>query len=315
MGTFFSDTFELQPQIVEDFGAFDISVVTDLPLFIDPFLLFNSKKPEYQALHEEIIRYLLFLRDKSVSSAVDKHLLRAWYCFPEVKQTWLGFSETGNDGRGLGPDFALALHTSLHDLFSNFGQEQVTLGSHLEKVCLIKDGVGRDNISDFAINLIKGYLLEFTQRFAQTHLAGEQRRQVSVSGVLFNYDTEIWEPRMFELPWVRGDFVVLTPKDMLTRDENWINRKDLVSGFERIPMAIPDQQLRSQVSNYFEKVLAREKDRKPNQKIIVLSNHATNDVRWRCAQLGADAVFDKSTEIDALVDYCMTERGKVETRH
>ena len=54
------------------------------------------------------------------------------------------------------------------------------------------------------------------------------------------------------------------------------------------------------------------RDRKPNQKIIVLSNHATNDVRWRCAQLGADAVFDKSTEIDALVEYCMTERGKAQ---
>jgi DNA-binding NarL/FixJ family response regulator len=57
------------------------------------------------------------------------------------------------------------------------------------------------------------------------------------------------------------------------------------------------------------------RDRKPDQKMIVLSNHATNDVRWRCAQLGADAVFDKSTEIDALVEYCMSERGKAETRH
>ena len=57
------------------------------------------------------------------------------------------------------------------------------------------------------------------------------------------------------------------------------------------------------------------RDRKPNQKIIVLSNHATTDVRWRCAQLGADAVFDKSTEIDALIEYCMTERGKVEICH
>ena len=55
------------------------------------------------------------------------------------------------------------------------------------------------------------------------------------------------------------------------------------------------------------------RDRKPNQKIIVLSNHATNDVRWRCAQLGADAVFDKSTEIDALVEYCMSERGKAQS--
>lgn len=51
--------------------------------------------------------------------------------------------------------------------------------------------------------------------------------------------------------------------------------------------------------------------RRPRQKMVVLSNHATNDVRWRCAQLGADAVFDKSTEIDDLVDYCLKERVKV----
>jgi len=50
--------------------------------------------------------------------------------------------------------------------------------------------------------------------------------------------------------------------------------------------------------------------RRPGQKMIVLSNHATRDVRWRCAQLGADAVFDKSTEIDQLVDYCVSARNK-----
>lgn len=40
------------------------------------------------------------------------------------------------------------------------------------------------------------------------------------------------------------------------------------------------------------------------QKVVVLSNYATPDIRKRCAQLGADAVFDKSNEIDALVDFC-----------
>jgi DNA-binding NarL/FixJ family response regulator len=48
--------------------------------------------------------------------------------------------------------------------------------------------------------------------------------------------------------------------------------------------------------------------RKPGQKLVVLSNHASKDVRWRCEQLGADACFDKSTEIDALVDYCVKQR-------
>jgi two-component system OmpR family response regulator len=52
------------------------------------------------------------------------------------------------------------------------------------------------------------------------------------------------------------------------------------------------------------------RDRQPTQKMVVLSNHATDDVRWRCEQLGADAVFDKSTEIEKLVDFCTTKRDK-----
>jgi two-component system OmpR family response regulator len=41
-----------------------------------------------------------------------------------------------------------------------------------------------------------------------------------------------------------------------------------------------------------------------SQKIVVFSNYINASVRKRCAQIGVDAVFDKSTEIDALVDYC-----------
>ena len=43
---------------------------------------------------------------------------------------------------------------------------------------------------------------------------------------------------------------------------------------------------------------------RPSQKIVVFSNYINPSVRKRCAQIGVDAVFDKSTEIDALVDYC-----------
>ena len=54
-------------------------------------------------------------------------------------------------------------------------------------------------------------------------------------------------------------------------------------------------------------VLSACRDRKPGQKVVVLSNYATTDIRQRCAQLGVDAVFDKSNEIDALVDYCIEQ--------
>lgn len=39
-------------------------------------------------------------------------------------------------------------------------------------------------------------------------------------------------------------------------------------------------------------------------KRVVLSNYATPDVRRRCLALGADRVFDKSSEIEELLDYC-----------
>ncbi len=37
---------------------------------------------------------------------------------------------------------------------------------------------------------------------------------------------------------------------------------------------------------------------------VVLTNYATEDMRRRCSALGAERVFDKSREIDALIDYC-----------
>ena len=40
-------------------------------------------------------------------------------------------------------------------------------------------------------------------------------------------------------------------------------------------------------------------------KVVVLSNYATPDMRRKCAELGADKVFDKSNEIDALISYCI----------
>lgn len=53
--------------------------------------------------------------------------------------------------------------------------------------------------------------------------------------------------------------------------------------------------------------------RGPQQKVVVLSNYATPDIRKRCAQLGVDAVFDKSNEIDALVDFCIAHSQQAAT--
>jgi DNA-binding NarL/FixJ family response regulator len=56
------------------------------------------------------------------------------------------------------------------------------------------------------------------------------------------------------------------------------------------------------------RVLEACRHRRPSQKMVVLSNYATPDMRRKCVHLGADAVFDKATEIDDLIDYCLRHR-------
>jgi hypothetical protein len=265
---YFSDYFGVLPEAIEEYGAFNISLINDLPLFIDPFLLFNSSKTEYQALHDEIVKYIKFLRDKSIRGNLNDSLILSWYTFREVKQNWLGFSLSGNNGSGLGDEFAEALYSSLHKLFSDFGNEQVTRGSHLEKLCLFRERVGKDNISDFTTNLIKEYLVEYTQTFAQKHIHHSLRKRVSVNKVRFNYKTENWERGVYELPFIDGDFVILTPKDMLTKDETWINRPDLYNDFDEIPYSIPNDQLRAQINNYFAKMLPEDPSKKEKTEAI-----------------------------------------------
>jgi hypothetical protein len=266
MKIYFSDFFEISPKKLDKYGAFNISLINDLPLFIDPFLLFNSRKPDYKILHDQIIRYVKFLRNKSMDINLDTGLIQAWYYFPEVKQNWLGFSVSGNRGSGLREDFARSLHANLNRIFSTFGQEKITNGSHLEKLCLIKDGVGRDKISDFTTNLIKNFLLDYTQKFTRENLEKKFKKKITVDRVKFNYRTETWERKTYTLPYINNDYVILTPKNILTRHDLWINKEDLYEDFEKIPEAIHNGQLRAQINNYFKSLLPDEPGAKDIQK-------------------------------------------------
>jgi two-component system, OmpR family, response regulator len=44
--------------------------------------------------------------------------------------------------------------------------------------------------------------------------------------------------------------------------------------------------------------------RRPDQHMLVLTNYATPEIRRRAIDAGADAVFDKSTEIDVFFEVC-----------
>ncbi|MDD4981544.1 MAG: hypothetical protein PHS12_02130 [Candidatus Omnitrophica bacterium] len=273
MNVYFSDFFNVRQDVIEKYGAFNISLINDLPLFVDPFLLFNSEKQEYQNLHSAILRYVAFLRDQSIAKNINDGLLKSWYCFPEVKQTWLGYSEVGNGGRGPGIEFARALNDNLNGIFSGFDRNTISRSSHLEKLCLIKENTGRDSISDFVINLIKGYLLEYTQSFARQYIYKSLLYEFTVRHVTFNYNTSTWNSGKFLLPFinvsnVEKDYVLLTPKDLLTKDDTWINRPDLVNRFDDIVLSVSNQQLRSELNFYFSQNLPKpEYTKKGKEKV------------------------------------------------
>jgi two-component system OmpR family response regulator len=46
------------------------------------------------------------------------------------------------------------------------------------------------------------------------------------------------------------------------------------------------------------------KSTQPSRRACVISNYATPDIRRRCLELRADAVFDKSTELDEFFSFC-----------
>lgn len=276
MKIYFSDFFSISPEDLDKYGAFNVSLINDLPLFIDPFLLFGSKKPEYQSLHNEILNYLAFLKTKSEQGISDITQIKSWYIFSEVKQNWFGYSKVGNSGSGLGKKFGSAMSSSMHIVFDDLGEEKVTQSSHLEKAGLFEIGVGKDNISDFTTNLIKHYLLTYTETFATKHIDPTLLKVVNVEKVYFDYELERWMPKEFTLPFIFGDFVLLTPRDILTKDDNWINSNDLRGDFTRICNSIENDQLRHEISNYFQKKLPKPRRNKRNtQKEITQAIQAT----------------------------------------
>lgn len=256
---FFSDYFGVSTAVLEKYGALDICIEADLPLFIDPFLLFASEKKTYQALHDKIVEHLVHLKQHAVANPGEANI--SLFQFPEIKQNWLGDCKWGNVGRGLGKKFARDVIAAFNGFYSNFGEETLTTSSHIEKLTLVGSGIGRDFISDFTANLMLEYLLEYTQKFAKRHLPAEKRKVFSVRCV-FNSKTMVWMPKVFELPYFfkgdrDGDFLILTPLDILSKDDAFICHSDFHDKFRSIASTISNRSLRDAINLFFQKALPK----------------------------------------------------------
>jgi hypothetical protein len=105
--------------------------------------------------------------------------------------------------------------------------------------------------------LIKDYLLKYTQIFTEKYIEPSLTKTMSVQKVRFDYETERWESDNFILPFYRNTYVLLTPKNILTKEDVWINRKDYLHDFWEIREAVFNTQLREELDNYLKLVLSK----------------------------------------------------------
>lgn len=129
----------------------------DIPLYLDPFLLWRSPSQQDNALHGALINSfnhlgLLYNTDKK-EKAIDI-LINISEC-PEA-----GFG-TGKTKRGL----KISRNTAIEilELFVQIENYKRYGFSHFEEVQLYVDHISKDRVSDIACNLLKSFLVDFTE--------------------------------------------------------------------------------------------------------------------------------------------------------
>lgn len=268
---YFSEIFGVDKKLISEYGAIDISLTCDLPLFIDPMLIFNSQKDEYKTLHDYLIKFFAFLTKKS-EDGVNIDELNSYFKFPEIKNNWLGYSKFGNGGRGLGKEFANFLSQNLRFIMAD---NQISKSKHIEKALLIYDGNGKDKISDLTTNLILDYLATYTQQFAKQHISQEKINYFYLNSK-FNFETETFECVEYELPFFinskgEEEFVLLTPYDILREEDPAISKINLKRMYNRVRNGISNETHRAQLNQYINRAvreyIAQQKKKDKKKKI------------------------------------------------
>ena len=130
----------------------------DIPLYVDPFLLWRSPSQMDNGLHSMIIdsfNYLGYLANKGNKDEAINQLVLASEC----DAVGMGSSKT-RKGRRIGENVANEIVT----LFENIPQLKTSGFSHIEEIQLLVDKVAKDRISDFACNFVSSFLIDYTQQ-------------------------------------------------------------------------------------------------------------------------------------------------------
>lgn len=211
----------------------------DIPLFVDPFLLWKSPSMQDQTLHTGLINclnHLVHLCSKGKESEVRDSLIRASEC----SEVGLGTSKT-RAGHRIGESTA----NNLISVFKNVPHVSRNGFRHFEEIQFYTDNISKDRISDFSCNFLKSFLIDFTVDQCLKH--GIPRAKVTIENI-YDYRTNKFVSEEVEVPIhpVTKAPILLTPKRWL-RFVPWIAYEDFFDNYY-LPETKADEGSRTRIS-------------------------------------------------------------------
>jgi hypothetical protein len=210
--------------LIEGISQYEVDFVipyvgADIPLGIDPFLLYKSRDPKFAKLHSQVLDAFNYgvnlVRHKRFREA-ESH-----FKYPEVKEIGFGYSKTTKEGAGVGEYLTSLIIQSLND-----SPDLLARGiKHIEEMQLISYGIRADRISDTIANLIKSFLIEYTQ--TQCGIWGIKLYSGVPVENIFDFDKGEWYDDYVDLPLSPFNEapIIFVPR-RIVRTLPWINYDD-----------------------------------------------------------------------------------------
>lgn len=218
----------IRPRLTDQYGVFvnqaeiDFAIPfleEDIPLYVDPFLLWKSPSYQDKALHNSIINafnHLGFLCKKGkVDEAMHQLIVSS-----ECDEVGLGVSAT-RTGKRIGERQAREILM----LFSEIPEYNTRGFTHFEEIQFFIEGISKDRISDITCSFMKSFLIDYT--IDQCEKLGIPTFDCSISNVYDLGSYSFKEETALKLPKssISGRPILLIPKRWL-RFSPWIDFDD-----------------------------------------------------------------------------------------
>ena len=191
----------------------------DIPLYVDPFLLWRSPSQQDNALHTSLVHSFNH-QNWLLQKNRDKEAIQNLIIASECDEVGLGESPI-RKGKRIGE----ATAREILDLFRRIPKYGSSGFAHFEEIQLYVDGISRDRVSDITCSFLKSFLIDFT--IEQCLKVGIPLAQVKLDS-LHNYKEQRFDRNVtVELP-VNPETqapLLLVPKRWL-RFVPWINFDD-----------------------------------------------------------------------------------------